>query len=114
VPPVVGELVWVRKAAPGDFSTGIPRSISPTVTFGRDIDPLSIAGTSVWLRNGVAGNKATVTLSYDVATKMITIDPTPPAITSNTPYIVYITGLKDTDGNDMPGLYTFRFTTGSV
>lgn len=110
-PSVLGLPVWVRDTTPADFSTGFSRTGSMTVTFGRDLDPLSITATTAYLKNAVTWNTGAATLVYDAPSRTLTITRTA-NLTANTPYVVFIDGVKDVDGNVMP-LFTFRFTAGS-
>jgi serine protease len=108
----VGESIWVENTAPGDFATGFGQTSSPTVTFARDLDPASVTTATAYLVNGVFGSLTPITVSYDEATRTVTIDPTP-TLTANRAYIVYVVGVNGTHGDVMTELFTFRFTTGT-
>ena len=111
VPPVTGELIWVRDAAPADFASGVARTVTPTVELGRDADPASVTSATAYMMNGVFGTRTAINVTYDVATRTISIDPVP-TLGANTPYLVFVTGLQDATGDPMTGAFSYRFVTG--
>jgi hypothetical protein len=111
LPPVSGPPVWIRTAYPKDFSTTASRTVSPYVTFGREIDPASITLDTVYLKNGKKWSNPTVTLSYDAGTRKLTLQRSGNLDRSN-PFVVIVDGVMDTDGNVMPP-FSFSFVTKS-
>jgi subtilisin family serine protease len=110
--PFSGDPVWVRNTSPADFATGVSRTRDATVTFGRSIDPASITAATAYVKNGNTWNTATITLVYDEVTNKLTFDRTN-NYSKNTPYVVFVDGVSDMDGNVMP-TFAFRFTTGTT
>ena len=102
--------LWVRNHAPVDFALFAPASIKPAVRFGRAIDASTIAPWTVALLNGTTGASIPATRAFDAATGLVTITPNV-ALLADTPYLVVMSGLKDTDGNTIPGITSFRFKT---
>ena len=111
VPPVAGEQIWVRDAAPPDFASGVARTVTPTVELGRDADPASVTSATAYVMNGIFGTRTPINVSYDVVTRTISIDPVP-TLVANTPYIVFVTGIQDTAGDTMTETFSYRFVTG--
>jgi hypothetical protein len=85
--------------------------VSPSITFGREIDPASITADTVLLKNGVKWTNPTVTLSYDAATRKLTLERSSD-LGKSTPFVVIVDGVTDTDGNLMP-TFSFSFVTKS-
>jgi type VII secretion-associated serine protease mycosin len=106
-----GRPVPIRNNTPADFATGVSRTVDPIVNFGRSIDPASITSATVYVKNGNTWSTLGAGRSYNASTKTLTIDLSGTR-SANAPFVVFVDGVKDTDGNVMP-LYTFRFTTGS-
>jgi hypothetical protein len=105
------EALWVRQTSPPDFKTGVSRTVSPSITFRRGLDASSINSSTVYMLNGTSLALVAMTVSYDSSSKKIKLSGTG-SRSANKPYIVFVDGVKDTNGNVMP-LYTYRFTTGS-
>jgi hypothetical protein len=108
-PPASGPPVWIRTANPKDFSMTAKRTVSPYVTFGRDIDPASITPDTVYVKNGKKWTNPAVTLVYDPVTRKLTLQRSE-MFGKSTPFVVIIDGVMDTDGNVMPS-FSFSFTT---
>lgn len=108
---ITGDPAWVRGTYPDDFATGRKRSTAPSVTFAGEIDPASINTSTVYMRNGVTWSKTAVTLRYDPVNRRVRLDRSSP-LTASTPWVVFVAGVKDIDGNVMPA-FTFRFKTGT-
>jgi hypothetical protein len=102
---------WIRNTSPADFAAAVSRTIVPAVTFGRSLDPASITGATVYWEKAIDLAQVTVTLSYNASSKTITLTPSSTR-SANTPYVVFVDGVKDTSGNVMPP-FSFRFTTGA-
>jgi hypothetical protein len=103
--------VWIRTAYPKDFSTTASRTVSPYVTFGRDIDPTSITPDTVHMKNGRKWSDPTVTLAYDAGTRKLTLQRSG-NLDASTPFVVIVDGVMDMDGNVMP-TFSFSFVTKS-
>jgi type VII secretion-associated serine protease mycosin len=106
-----GAPLWIRNTSPPDFDEDVERSKNVTVTFQRGIDPASISSATAYVMRGDTWVKVTITLTFDQAAKKLTFDK-PTNYAKNTPYVVFVDGVADVDGNVMP-TYTFRFTTGT-
>jgi serine protease len=102
---------WIKTTKPNDFATGVARNTSPYVTFGRSIDPASITPSTAWIKNGNSWAIADATLSFGAGAGKLTFQRSG-NFSKTVPYVVFLDGLMDVDGNPMPP-YAFRFTTGS-
>ncbi|GAA1522457.1 S8 family serine peptidase [Kribbella lupini] len=109
----VGARYWVRDTAPADLTGGVPQTYSPTFTFERELSAASVNSTTVRLLHGKTGAVVPSTVSYDPATKRVTIDPTA-TLQDNTPYRAVVGAVKDAGGATMPGSYFVFFRTVDV
>ena len=64
----------VTATTPADAATAVPVGVSPTATFSRAMNPASITGASVTLRPQ-GGSPVAATVTYNAATRRVTIDP---------------------------------------
>jgi serine protease len=108
-----GSLLWVSDTSPPDFAQRVARTVHPTVTFARTTDASSFTASSVLLFNGNTGAILAPTLSYDAPSRTLTITPAA-LLAANTPFVVLLSGVRDTNSNVMPSssYVAFRFTTG--
>ncbi|WP_237771249.1 S8 family serine peptidase [Kribbella sp. ALI-6-A] len=109
----VGQRYWVNNTAPADLTGNVAQTYSPSFTFERELAPSSVNTTTVRLLHGKTGAVIPSTVSYDPATKRVTIDPTP-TLQDNTPYRAVVGAVKDTGGATMPGSYFVFFRTVDV
>ena len=74
----------------------------------------TIVAANVTLRLGTTatGTLIALAVTYNAATQVVTIDPTP-TLAANTVYTVRLTGITDVAGNPLPAT-TWSFTTGAV
>jgi subtilisin family serine protease len=112
VPSVTGPSLWIQNTSPTDFGTDVARDKDVTVTFQRDLDPASVTTDTAYVMNAGGWTRVTVTVTYDPVTKKITLDKAT-NYKKRKPYVVFIDGVKDLNGNVMP-LFSFRFKTGST
>src|SRR5205823_121546 len=61
--------VWVRSTAPADQTSGIPTTVRPTITSGRDLLASSVSPTTVTLINGTTGTPVPSAVAYDATTR---------------------------------------------
>lgn len=106
-----GEQVWVRDVAPGENASGQSSSVTPTVTFQRDIDPASITASTVRLVNAKTGATVNAVTSYDAGTRTVTIKPTT-RLPANTPFRIVVSGVRDTAGATQAEAFASTFRTG--
>jgi type VII secretion-associated serine protease mycosin len=105
--------VWVRGTAPAEFAGGVATSVAPTIRFARALDAASVTAASVTLRNGDTGQAIASSVSYDSVTRTATLRPAAPLATGS-PYVVTVSGVRDTGGSVMSEATTYRFATGST
>lgn len=103
----------VSSVTPAANATSIAVDVSPTATMSEALGTTTVTSTTASLKNA-AGTAITATVSYDTATKKITIDPTA-NLANSTTYTATIkggaSGVKDTAGNALATDYTWSFTT---
>lgn len=92
-----GEQLWVRDASPG--INGLPNSLSvaPTVTFQRELDPVSVDDTTVYLLDAETGQKMPASTSYNESTRVATITPVT-ALQDLGAYRIVVGAVRDTGG----------------
>jgi len=113
-PDTTAPTVTSRTPAPG--ATGVAVGTSVLATFSEPMAAGTVTGTTVDLR-GPSGTAVAATVSYDGATRTVTLDPTA-ALATNTVYTARVRGgsggVTDTAGNPLAGDVTWTFTTAAV
>lgn len=101
----------VTGVTPTNGATGVSVSSAVTVTFSEAMDPTTINGTTITLRNTVTSAAVSGTLSHNSATNVATFTPAS-GLTAGTGYTVTVTtGVRDLAGNAMAAQFTSAFTT---
>jgi hypothetical protein len=101
----------VTGVVPASGATGVSVNSAVTVTFSEGMDPTTINGTTITLKNTVTSAAVAGTVSYNSTTNVATFTPTS-ALTAGTGYTVTVTtGVKDLAGNAMAAQVTSTFTT---
>ena len=96
--------------SPGDASTGVAVDASPVAVFSRTMNAATITSTTVSLRTQ-AGVVVPSTITYNAATRRVTIDPTA-SLALQTTYVARITtGAQATDGTPLEAQAQWTFTT---
>ncbi|MEW6712207.1 MAG: Ig-like domain-containing protein, partial [Candidatus Riflebacteria bacterium] len=95
-------------ASPASASTNIPVGSSVVVTADEPIDNTLVNVANVKLMLG--GSQISSALSYNAATRQITLDPDSP-LTGQQTYQVQISNMKDLSGNPQLSPLIFNFTT---
>ena len=101
--------------SPAVGATGVARSANVTVTFSEAMDAATISASTIELRDA-ANALVAATVSYDAATGVATLDPTP-TLASQLVYTVRVRGgtidprVKDVAGNALGADSTWTFTT---
>ena len=97
-------------------STGVNPGANVTATFNEALNPATVTTATVLLRNP-SGNLVPASITYDAATRTVTINPQS-ALAASTTYTVTIlggaNGVKDAAGNALSGNFTWSFTTGTL
>lgn len=106
-----GEQAWVWSVSPGENASGQSRSIAPTVTFQRALDPTSVTASTVRLVNGKTGATVNAVSSYDATTRTVTIRPAT-SLPGNTPFRIVVSGVRDASGAAQAEPFTSTFRTG--
>ncbi|MEP7375512.1 MAG: Ig-like domain-containing protein [Chitinophagaceae bacterium] len=113
----VGDIIppTVSSVTPINGATGISVSTTPSAIFSEAMNAATINSSTIELRN--ASNTLTGTIvSYNAATRTVTLTPTA-ALTISTTYTINIIGgtlgVKDLAGNALVNNYSWSFTTGS-
>jgi serine protease len=91
----VGSTEWIWNTVPSDFASNVALTSSPVVTFQRDLDPATVNTSTVRLLHGKTGGVVPSSVTYNVATKSVTIKPNAP-LQDNTPYQISIGAVYDT------------------
>ncbi len=96
--------------SPGDASTGVDVDASPVAVFSRTMNAATITSSTVSLRTQ-AGAVVPSTITYNAATRRVTIDPTA-SLALQTTYVARITtGAQATDGTPLTAQAQWTFTT---
>ncbi len=98
---------WVRHTSPANLATGIDGEASATITFTRDLDPSSLAGSAAM--NTASGETVPIDVSYEAAHRVLTADPRV-SLRSGETYVLTVAGVRDSAGRPMAEPYSFRFT----
>jgi hypothetical protein len=102
----------VTTTSPASGATGVAATVMPTATFSKAMDPTTFTTTTVTLKRGTTA--VTVTVSYDPASKTVTLRPAA-SLAAATAYTVTISsgsaGVKDLEGNALAADKTWTFTT---
>ena len=105
----------VSSTSPADSATGVTQSAIITASFSEAMDPATINGTTIELRDP-ANNLVAAAVSYDIGLQTAMLDPID-SLFSSTTYTVLVRGglvdprLKDLAGNALADDYTWSFTT---
>ena len=104
----------VVSVTPLDGATGVPINAAPTATASEPLDPATVNGNTVQLRD--AGNALVASaVTYDVATKTIRLTPSSPLALSGV-YTATLRGgatdprVKDLSANALEANYSWSFT----
>jgi hypothetical protein len=102
----------VTTVSPANGATGVSTLANATATFSEAMDPATFTTTTVTLLRGAT--PVTVSVSYDPATKVVTVHPNA-ALTAGATHTVTIksgsAGVKDLAGNPLAADRTWTFTT---
>lgn len=103
----------VSATNPGSGATNVPVSTTVTATFTEPVDPATVTGNTVTLRQA-SGTLVAATVTYDAATKTASLKPNT-ALPGSTTYTATVkgttSGVKDPSGNAMQSNYIWSFTT---
>lgn len=106
----VGAPLFVRNSWPVDFSSGVPVTAAPAVTFASDVVPSTVTTSTVRLLNGRTGAAVAATVRYDAARRTVTLTPTT-RLYDGAPYRLSVSGVKDTSGTSMTTASSSTFRT---
>jgi subtilisin family serine protease len=89
---------WLSGITPAPSSAGV--AVRPTVqaSFVRSLNPATVTSANVHLRAGTSGTEVPATVSYDPATRTVTLVPAADLSIGNH-YEVVLDGLEDTSGD---------------
>ena len=119
--PLAAQSVWsfttapptVVSAAPATGRMNVPRDTVITVTFSENMDPATITGSTFTVRTTVGSVLVAGAVTYDVATRTATFDPTG-NLAASTGYTVTVTsGVTNLAGAGLAGSFIVTFTTGT-
>lgn len=100
----------VSPSYPAASATGIPQSTTVIAQFSEAINPLTINGTTFYLKTS-SGSSVSGTVSYDSSNYTATFTPNS-TLASNTTYTATITtGVTDLVANTLEAAYSWSFTT---
>jgi subtilisin family serine protease len=108
-----GEGLWVRSASPRADATDVATSVSPTVTFGRTVEPGSVTTQTVMLRDGRTDEPVAGTVTFDSVANRASFDPSS-TLAAGRSYVLSVDGVRSSFV-EMPAepFYT-SFTTKAV
>jgi hypothetical protein len=108
----------VVNITPADGPTGVPLTTRATATFSEAMDPSTVTDETVTVLKAGTTTPITAKVSYDVASKTLTLVPSV-SLAKRTKYTVSIEGGGDTDGlavkdvagNELAADKVWSFTT---
>ena len=110
-PPTVGSV------DPANYATNVARKTSVTATFSEAMDPKTLTASTVTLTKYGSTTPISATVSYDEASKKVTLDPSS-NLEASTWYVATIkggtNGAKDPAGNALAADRVWYFNTGST
>ncbi len=98
--------VWIKNTTPAE---GGAAGSSVSIVLGRAPDATSVNASTVAVANATTGAAVPASVSYDAATRKITVQAT---LASGSAYVATINGVRDSLGNTLRD-YTLRFTAGT-
>ncbi|WP_371406767.1 S8 family serine peptidase [Kribbella sp. NBC_00662] len=102
----------LRDVSPANLASGVPASVTPKVTFARDMDPASVTG-SMELRDAGTNTYVSAATTYDAATRTATITPQQPLLDNHSYVIECTLYLTEADHTQVQPFHT-RFTTADL
>jgi hypothetical protein len=118
--PLAANVVWsftieatrptISSRTPASGATGVSRTGNITVTFSEAMDPASITSSSFQLRDAANALVAAV-VTYDAATRVATLNPTPTLLASTVHTATVTTAVRDVAGNTLAANSVWSFTT---
>ncbi len=103
----------VSSVSPVNGATGVPVTTTATAIFSEAMNAATISGSTVELRNS-SNALITATVSFNAATRTVTLTPSS-ALANSTTYTATIkggaSGVKDVAGNPLASDYNWSFTT---
>jgi hypothetical protein len=112
---VDGVCPLVISTTPDNEAVNVPVNTAITATFNEDMNPATFTPTTFSVQSSLKSTDAAVTgsISYDVATKTATFQPTN-LLTTNVTYSCKLAeGIKDKMGNALQTDYVWSFSTGA-
>ena len=110
-----GPAPTVTAQSPAPNATGFARTGNVTATFNENMNAATVVAANVTLRLGTAANGTLIagTVTYNAATRVVTINPTVALLNANATYTVrLLAGLTDSVGNNITPV-TWSFQTGA-
>src|SRR5262249_11026174 len=99
----------VTAKTPAAGATNVDADVNLTVTFSEAIEPTTIS----FVLKDAANNTVAGALSYDAATKTVTLNPNSD-LNLNAGYTATLSGVKDVAGNPLGAPLTWSFTTTGI
>nr|WP_254678762.1 DUF4082 domain-containing protein [Arthrobacter sp. 24S4-2] len=99
----------VTSSSPANQATGVPASVTPSVTFNQAV----VAASVVFTLKDPANATVAGTTSYNSTTNTSTFTPGA-ALAFNTTYTATVTGATNASGQSMTGPFTWTFTTAAA
>lgn len=93
-----GILPAVSSSDPKNGQSSVPVTKGLSIKFNRSMDKNTVNNSNIYLRNLKTGASLPATVSYDHYNCSATITPTV-SMDYNTGYVMYLIGVKDSDGN---------------
>ena len=100
----------VVSAVPGNGWSNVSVTVRPEITFSEDMDPATINGATITLKDG-SGNPVPTSVTYYY--QRATIAPSSSLAYSTLYEITVTAGVQDKAGNALPAPYVTSFTTGT-
>ena len=103
-----GSRVTIDTASPAGFATGVSAAVHPTLRFAFDMNKSS-AESQVVMVDGKSGSTVSMSRSYDVPSKVLTLTPSAPLSAGHT-YVIDLLAPKDSLNHDIDRGFETRFT----
>jgi hypothetical protein len=104
----------VVSVSPLDGAVDVPITTAVSVSFSEAMNPATIDGTTVTLKNAATSAAIPATVAYDAGSKTATLTPSSSLSFGNAYALTVSTGASDLAGNGLGGTFASTFTTAAA
>ncbi|HWH95015.1 MAG TPA: N,N-dimethylformamidase beta subunit family domain-containing protein, partial [Baekduia sp.] len=103
----------ISTKVPAPLATGVAPAVTVRGTFNRALDTSTVTSSNVTLKNP-SGTTVAATISYDAASRTVSLAPTSSLALSTTYTVRFAAAIKGTDGSTLGSDVTWTFTTATT